>query len=140
MASLSRLVELWRDIPEDEKVRKPRPPVKPKDIVYGVDDRPPALVTWVAAVQHVLIATTVGLFIPTLVLDAAHASHEATLHMTSVCMLALGIGTILSCLNLRDLGGYPPVAPRKTVPQGHLKGRCENPLHHLRDAVMVVCD
>src|SRR5579863_287416 len=107
VASLSQLTELWRDIPEDEKVRRPRPPVKPKDIVYGVGDRPPAYVTFVAAVQHVLIATTVGLFIPTLVLDAAHASHEATLHMTSVCMLALGIGTILSCLNLRDLGsGY----------------------------------
>lgn len=107
MASLSQLLELWRDLTEDEKVRKPRPPVKPQAIVYGVDDRPPPLVTVVAAVQHILIATTVGLFIPTLVLDAAHASHEATLHMTSVCMLALGIGTILSCLNLRDLGsGY----------------------------------
>jgi xanthine permease XanP len=107
VASLSQLLELWRDLTEDEKVRKPRAPVKPQAIVYGVDDRPPPLVTVVAAVQHILIATTVGLFIPTLVLDAAHASHQATLHMTSVCMLALGIGTILSCLNLRDLGsGY----------------------------------
>lgn len=107
MASLSRLLELWRDIPEDEKVRRPRPPVKPKEIVYGVGDRPPALVTWVGAVQHVLIATTVGLFMPTLVLDAAHASREATLHMTAVCLLALGVGTILSCLKLRDFGsGY----------------------------------
>jgi xanthine permease XanP len=107
VAWLAQLIELWRDIPEDEKVRRPRPPVKPKDIVYGVGDRPPAYVTLVAAIQHILIATTVGLFLPTLILDAAHASHEATLHMTSVCMLALGIGTILSCLNLRDFGsGY----------------------------------
>lgn len=104
MASLSQLLELWRDIPEDEKVRRPRPPVKPKEIVYGVGDRPPALVIWVGAVQHILIATTVGLFMPTLILDAAHASHEATLHMTSVCLLALGVGTILSCLKLRDFG------------------------------------
>jgi len=76
-------------------------------------------------------------------------------------------------LNLRDLGGYPPVAPRKAVTQGfrtgtgtgtgtppvgfqsqrgrdrrfavthgrnHFKGRCENPLHHLRNTGMVVCD
>ncbi len=107
MAWLAQLIDLWRDIPEDEKVRRPRPPVKPKDIVYGVGDRPPAYVTFVAAIQHILIATTVGLFLPTLILDAAHASHEATLHMTSVCMLALGIGTILSCLKLRDFGsGY----------------------------------
>jgi xanthine permease XanP len=104
---VSRLLALWQDLPEDERFRKPRPPVKPPGIIYGVDDRPPAFVTWIAAVQHVLIATTVGLFIPTLVLDATHASREATLHMTSVCMLALGIGTILSCLKLRGLGsGY----------------------------------
>ena len=107
MASLSQLLELWRDTPEDEKVRRPRPPVKPKEIVYGVGDRPPAVVTWVGAIQHVLIATTVGLFMPTLILDAAHASRETTLHMTAVCLLALGVGTVLSCLKLRDFGsGY----------------------------------
>ena len=104
VSSISRLLELWQDIPEDGKVRKPRPPAKPSDIVYGVEDRPPPLVTVVAALQHVLIATTVGLFVPTLVLEAANATHEATLHMTSVCMLALGIGTILSCLRLPGFG------------------------------------
>ena len=93
MSPISRLLELWQDLPEDGKLRKPRPPTKPNDIVYGVEDRPPPLVEGIAALQHVLIATTVGLFVPTLVLDAAHASHEATLHMTSVCMLALGVGT-----------------------------------------------
>lgn len=107
MSSLSRLLEVWQDIPEDVKVRKPRPPTKQSDIVYGVEDHPSPLVTGIAALQHVLIATTVGLFIPTLVLEAANASHEATLHMTSVCMLALGIGTILSCLKARSFGsGY----------------------------------
>jgi xanthine permease XanP len=107
VSSISRLLELWQDLPEDGKIRKPRPPVKPNDILYGVEDRPPPLVEGIAALQHVLIATTVGLFVPTLVLDAAHASHEATLHMTSVCMLALGVGTILSCLKAPGFGsGY----------------------------------
>jgi xanthine permease XanP len=107
VSSISRLLELWQDLPEDGKIRKPRPPTKPNDIVYGVEDRPPPLVEGIAALQHVLIATTVGLFLPTLVLDAAHASHEATLHMTSVCMLALGVGTILSCLKAPGFGsGY----------------------------------
>ncbi len=103
----SRLLELWQDAPEDEKLRKPRPPVKPNGVVYGVEDRPPHFVLWVAALQHVLIATTVGLFVPLLVLEAAHASRETIQHVTSVCMLALGVGTILSCLTWRDLGsGY----------------------------------
>jgi NCS2 family nucleobase:cation symporter-2 len=107
VASISQLLELWQDRPDDGKFRKPRPPTKPTNIVYGVEDRPPAAVVWVAALQHVLIATTVGLFIPTLVLEAAHATHEATLHMTSVCMLALGVGTILACLKAPGLGsGY----------------------------------
>ena len=107
MSSISRLLELWQDLPEDGKIRKLRPPTKPNDIVYGVEDRPPPLVEGIAALQHVLIATTVGLFVPTLVLDAAQAGHEATLHMTSVCMLALGVGTILSCLKGPGFGsGY----------------------------------
>ena len=76
-------------------------------MVYGVDERPPPFMLWMAALQHVLIATTVGMFFPLLVLDAAHASHETSQHVISVCMLALGIGTILFCLNARDLGsGY----------------------------------
>ena len=107
MVSISRLFERWQDIPEDGKFRKPRPPTKPSDIIYGVDDHPPPVVVAVAALQHVLIATTVGLFLPTLVLETAHATHEATLHMTSVCMLALGIGTILFGLKNPAIGsGY----------------------------------
>lgn len=106
MVSISRLFQLW-DIPDDGKFRKPRPPTKPGDIIYGVDDHPPPVVVAVAALQHVLIATTVGLFLPTLVLETAHATHEATLHMTSVCMLALGIGTILFGLKHAAIGsGY----------------------------------
>lgn len=107
MASIARLVELWEDVPEDGKLRKPRPPTKPADIIYGVEDRPPPAVVFFAAIQHVLIATTVGLFLPTLVLETAHATREATLHMTSVCMLALGIGSILFCLKAPGFGsGY----------------------------------
>ena len=48
-----------------------------------------------------------GCSFPLLVLDAAQASHETIQDVMSVCMLALGVGTILFCLNARDLGsGY----------------------------------
>ena len=62
--------------PRTRRLRKPRPPVKPAELVYGVDERPPPFMLWMAALQHVLIATTVGMFFPLLVLDAAQASHE----------------------------------------------------------------
>jgi NCS2 family nucleobase:cation symporter-2 len=97
----------WRAASADEKTGKVRPPVKPADIAYGVDDHPPAYILWVSALQHVFIATTVGLFMPLLVLDAAHASHGTIQHVLSLCMLALGVGTILSSLDLRNFGsGY----------------------------------
>jgi hypothetical protein len=83
----------WLAASGDEKAGKRRPPVKPADIAYGVDDHPPAYILWVSALQHVFIATTVGLFMPLLVLDAAHASHATIQHVLSLCMLALGVGT-----------------------------------------------
>jgi NCS2 family nucleobase:cation symporter-2 len=101
------LLRLWRGKPEDGIPRKRRPPVKPAELVYGVDERPPPFLLWMAALQHVLIATTVGMFFPLLVLDAAQASHQTVQNAMSICMLALGIGTLLFCLKTRDLGsGY----------------------------------
>src|SRR4029079_4639829 len=85
VALASRLLELWSDTADDEKLRKRRPAVKTTELVYGVDARPPPFVLWIAALQHVLIATTVGLFFPLLVLEAAHASRETSQHVTSVC-------------------------------------------------------
>ncbi len=107
MAIAARLSEFWRGSSDDATVRKPRPPVKPAELVYGLDDRPPPFMLWMSALQHVLIATTVGMFFPLLVLDAAQASHDTARHLMSVCMLVLGIGTVLFCLNARDFGsGY----------------------------------
>ena len=107
VAIAARLAELWRGGPDDDRHSKGRPPVKPNELAYGVDERPPRLMLWASAVQHLLIATTVGMFLPLLVLDAAQASRETIQGMMSACMLALGIGTLLLSLNARDLGsGY----------------------------------
>ena len=93
---------------EDEKVRKPRPRSSPQEIVYGVDDRPPPLVTWVAARAACPDRHHGRAVHPDCWFSMRRTPRtRRRLHMTSVCMLALGIGTILSCLNLRDLGsGY----------------------------------
>jgi xanthine permease XanP len=107
LAIAARLLKLWRGSIDDEAAMKRRPPIKPAEVVYGVDERPPPFMLCMSALQHVLIATTVGMFFPLLVLDAAGASYETIRNVMSICMLALGIGTVLLCLNGRDLGsGY----------------------------------
>ena len=80
MSISTQLLELWRGAPDSAQVRKPKPPVKPHEIVYGVDERPPAFILWMAALQHVLLATTVGMIFPLLMLEAAQASHETIQH------------------------------------------------------------
>ena len=94
---------LWRFILEEHIAPKGRPPVKPSDLTYGVDDRPPAYVLWIAAIQHVLLASVTTVF-PLLVLEAANASHEVVLKTMSGSLLSLGFGTFLLCLKARDLG------------------------------------
>ena len=97
------LRKLWRFILEEHIAPKGRPPVKPSDLTYGVDDRPPAYVLWIAAIQHVLLASVTTVF-PLLVLEAANASHEVVLKTMSGSLLSLGFGTFLLCLKARDLG------------------------------------
>jgi xanthine permease XanP len=103
-AIAARLLEIWRTSLDHEAAPRRRPPVKPAELSYGVDECPPPLMLWTAALQHVLIATTVGMFFPLLVLDASQASHETIRNVMSISMLALGVGTVLLCLKGRDLG------------------------------------
>ena len=77
-------------------------PSSPAGLTYGVDDRPPRYVLWVAAIQHVLLATVTTVF-PLLVLEAAHASHETILQVMSGSLLRSV--SEASCLpEVRDLG------------------------------------
>ena len=104
MAIAARILEFWNDGADTGAAGRRRPPVKPAELVYGVDESPPRFMLWMGALQHVLIATTVGMFFPLLVLDAAGASHDTAQNLMSICMLALGLGTILLCLKARGLG------------------------------------
>jgi NCS2 family nucleobase:cation symporter-2 len=89
--------------PAEDTTRRQRRAVKPSEITYGIDDKPPTYVVWVAAVQHVLLASVTTIF-PLLVLEAAHASHQTVLEVMSGSLLALGFGTILLCLKSQDIG------------------------------------
>ncbi|BAF60452.1 xanthine/uracil permeases [Pelotomaculum thermopropionicum SI] len=80
--------------------------VKPVNLVYGVDDRPPLFITAVLAVQHVLLMSSALIF-PVLVVQVVNGSPEEMQGLVSLSMIAGGVGTILQSLRKGPLGsGY----------------------------------
>jgi NCS2 family nucleobase:cation symporter-2 len=80
--------------------------MRPTNLVYSVDERPPALVCLLNAAQHVaIIAPT--LVYPILVMRAGGASEEAVVEIVSISLAAMGIGTALQSLVHPQIGsGY----------------------------------
>jgi len=103
LSILSSLLAHLRYEPTDETNGIQRPPVKPAGVTWAVNQRPPAHVLWVAAIQHVLLATVTTAF-PLLVCEAAKASHDTTRQVLSASLLAAGIGSVLLSLRNRRIG------------------------------------
>lgn len=79
---------------------------RPHNLVYGVDDRPPALILIVQGLQHVSIAS-VSLLLPLIVARAAGLAEESLPSLMSFCMLAIALATLLQAWPMRGLGaGY----------------------------------
>jgi NCS2 family nucleobase:cation symporter-2 len=79
---------------------------KPTNIIYGLDDRPPLLVTVFNGVQHVgLIA--INLVYPLLIFRIADAPVDVVSNMLAIGMLVLGVGTLLQAKTIGPIGsGY----------------------------------
>ena len=103
LSIVSSLLAYLQSDPTGEGGRKQQPPVKPAGVTWAVDQRPPALVLWVAAIQHVLLATVTTAF-PLLVCEAAQASHDTIRQVLSASLLAVGIGSLLLSLKSRVMG------------------------------------
>lgn len=81
-------------------------PVKPANLVYGVDDRPPLIITLMLAIQHVLLMSATLIF-PVLVVQAVNGSPQEMQGLVSLSMVAGGVGTILQGLPKGPVGsGY----------------------------------
>ncbi|MCG6876054.1 MAG: hypothetical protein LJE97_13295 [Betaproteobacteria bacterium] len=79
---------------------------KPADLAFGVDERPPSSVLWLAALQHVGVLALVMVF-PLLVSRAAGASPAIAAQILSAGMLALGVATIAQARAYGPIGsGY----------------------------------
>jgi len=78
--------------------------MKPANISYGVDDRPPAFLVILTAIQHTAFGAGMGIVFPLLVLQAAGATQEATGRAVALSMVALGVATMLQALRRPYLG------------------------------------
>lgn len=80
--------------------------MRPANLLYGVDDKPPAIVSLLNAAQHVAVMAPTLVY-PILVMRAGGASEDAVIQVVSLSLVALGIATALQSLTHRQIGsGY----------------------------------
>ena len=79
---------------------------RPSSVIYGVDDRPPAILTGVSGLQHVALMSIFLLF-PVLVAKASGSTPEVAAAMVSLALIAMAVGTILQVIPIGPFGsGY----------------------------------
>jgi len=79
---------------------------KPANIVYGVDDRPPVLVTIIMGLQHIFVMSST-LVLPVVIIQEIGGTFLEAKSLVSFSMIAAGIGTIVQGIRKGPLGsGY----------------------------------
>jgi NCS2 family nucleobase:cation symporter-2 len=76
---------------------------KPRGVIYGVDERPPAAVIALSALQHVGVMT-VFLIYPVLIGRAAGADSGVVGNLVSLSLIVLAVGTVLQALPRGPVG------------------------------------
>lgn len=76
---------------------------KPPNLVYGVDDRPPAPVLWLSGAQHVAIVS-IFLVYPLVLAREGGVSDALALDMVSLTMLAMAAGSLVHTLRCGRIG------------------------------------
>jgi xanthine permease XanP len=76
---------------------------KPTDLVYGIDDVPPPLITLFVGMQHVSLVR-IQLIYPLFVIQMAGLSTGSSVNMLSLALLALGFAAILQSLPKGPIG------------------------------------
>ena len=75
-----------------------------KELIYGLEDRPPLKETLFAALQH-LLAIFVAIITPPLIIAGAlNFDLETTSYLVSMSLLASGISTYIQCKRLGPIG------------------------------------
>jgi xanthine permease XanP len=80
------------------------PELRPADLIYGLEDRPPLRLSLLVALQHVL-AVFVGIVTPPLLIARAlHLTEADGIFLVSMALLVSGIGTVLQTQRLGPIG------------------------------------
>lgn len=80
--------------------------VKPKDIIYGLYDRPPILMLIFLGIQQMFVCLPY-LVLVSVIAKAAHLPAISAANLISLTLIAMGIGTLLQVLRFGPLGsGY----------------------------------
>ncbi|MHB9073291.1 MAG: uracil-xanthine permease family protein [Desulfobaccales bacterium] len=88
-------------------------PLKPPNIIYGVDDSPSWRICVLMGLQHIFVLS-IGFVFPVILIQEIGGSPEQSQYLICMAMLAIGIGTVLQ-------GIYPgPVGSGYLAP--HLNG------------------
>ncbi len=81
-------------------------PQKPANLIYGVDDEPPAPTALLLGLQHVFVMATAFIF-PVVIVRSFGGTAEQAAFMVTMSILAGGVGTILQALRRGGMGsGY----------------------------------
>ncbi|MEQ8814791.1 MAG: solute carrier family 23 protein [Thalassobaculum sp.] len=78
--------------------------MRPSQLTYALDDRPPLRVLLLSGLQHVAVITVIGMVFPLLVADRAGVAVETRQAIIGLSMLALGVTTLLQCLRWGPIG------------------------------------
>jgi NCS2 family nucleobase:cation symporter-2 len=81
--------------------------MRPANLLYGVDDKPPLSILVLSTAQQTAATAAISFATMIAVLDAAHADLDTTSNALRVSMIALGLVTLLHCMRWGPLGsGY----------------------------------
>ncbi len=79
---------------------------KPDNIIYGVDERPPAITILLLALQHIFVLSST-LVLPVVLVQGIGGSFAQIKSLIAFTMIAAGIGTIIQALRFGPIGsGY----------------------------------
>ena len=79
---------------------------KPRNLIYGVDERPPVLTTLFLGLQHTFVMST-SLVIPVVIVSEIGGTQEQIRTVVTYSMIAAGIATILQSFKRGPVGsGY----------------------------------
>lgn len=80
--------------------------IKPENLIYGVDDKPPWKIAFILGIQHVFTMSSC-LFIPVIIAHEIGGGFDVVQSLVCFSMIASGLGTVLQAINRGPIGsGY----------------------------------